>query len=76
LVVAQRSHRQSDGRAMKFISICDRTDVLECEIFAAAYQSSGAVLARGPVVEVRGVVQPSGGGCVLRVEKVAVPRRI
>ena len=76
LVVAQRLHHQSDGRAMKFISICDRTDILECEIFADAYRKCGGVLARWPVVEVTGRVEALGGsrGCVLRVESVRAAR--
>lgn len=76
LVVAQRLHHQSDGRAMKFISICDRTDILECEIFADAYRKCGGVLARWPVVEVTGRVEALGSsrGCVLRVERVRAAR--
>jgi DNA polymerase III alpha subunit len=76
LVVAQRLHHQSDGRAMKFVSICDRTDILECEIFADAYRKCGGVLARWPVVEVTGRVEALGGsrGCVLRVESVRAAR--
>jgi len=76
LVVAQRLHHQSDGRAMKFISICDRTDILECEIFAEAYRKCGGVLARWPVVEVTGCVEALGSsrGCVLRVESVRAAR--
>jgi len=76
LVVAQRLHHQSDGRAMKFISICDRTDILECEIFADAYRRCGGVLARWPVVEATGRVESLGGnrGCVLRVESVRAAR--
>jgi DNA-directed DNA polymerase III PolC len=77
LVVAQRLHHQADGRAMKFISICDRTDILECEIFADAYRKCGGVLARWPVVEVTGRVEALGGsrGCVLRVEQVRRARQ-
>lgn len=76
LVVAQRLHHQSDGRAMKFVSIGDRTDILECEIFADAYRKCGGVLARWPVVEVTGRVEALGGsrGCVLRVERVRAAR--
>ena len=71
LVVAQRLHRQSDGRTMKFISICDRTDIIECEIFAEVYRRCGGVLARWSVVEVTGKVEtPGGRGGVLRVEEV------
>jgi DNA polymerase III alpha subunit len=77
LVVAQRLHHQSDGRAMKFISICDRTDILECEIFADAYRKCGGVLVRWPVVEVTGRVEALGGsrGCILRVESMRAARK-
>jgi error-prone DNA polymerase len=77
LVVAQRLHHQSDGRAMKFISICDRTDILECEIFADVYRRCGGALARWPVVEVMGRVEALGGsrGCVLRVESLRAARK-
>ena len=77
LVVAQRSHRQSDGRPMKFVSLCDRSGVLECEIFADAYRAGGGVLAREAVVELAGLAQPLGGGdaCTLRVERVRPPRQ-
>ena len=76
LVVAQRLHHQSDGRAMKFISICDRTDILECEIFADVYRRCGGMLARWPVVEVTGRAEKLGSGraCVLRVESVRAAR--
>jgi DNA polymerase III alpha subunit len=76
LVVAQRLHHQSDGRAMKFISICDRTDILECEIFADVYRRCGGMLARWPVIEVTGRVEALGGsrGCVLQVESVRAAR--
>ena len=77
LVVAQRLHHQSDGRPMKFISICDRTDILECEIFAEVYRRCGGVLARWPVVEVTGRVETLGGrGGVLRVEEVRRAREL
>ena len=77
LVVAQRLHHQSDGRAMKFISLCDRTDILECEIFAEVYRRCAGVLARWPVVEVTGKVETLGGrGCVLRVEEVRRAREL
>ncbi|MFM8810041.1 MAG: hypothetical protein ACKOJB_14265 [Chthoniobacterales bacterium] len=76
LVIAQRLHHQSDGRAMKFISICDRGDILECELFADVYRASGGIIAAHPVVEVTGLVQRlgHGTGCTLRVERVRAPR--
>jgi DNA polymerase III alpha subunit len=77
LVVAQRVHHQSDGRAMKFISLGDRTDILECEIFADVYRKCGGVLARWPVVEVTGQVETLGTsrGCLLRVERLRPARK-
>jgi len=76
LVIAQRLHHQSDGRAMKFISICDRGDILECELFADAYRASGGIIAAHPMVEMTGLVQRlgHGTGCTLRVERVRAPR--
>jgi error-prone DNA polymerase len=76
LVIAQRLHHQSDGRAMKFISICDRGDILECELFADAYKASGGIIAAHPVVAVTGLVQRLGNGtaCTLCVERVRPPR--
>ena len=78
LVVAERVHRQKDGRVMKFITICDRTDFLECELFAAVYHAGGGVLARCPVVALTGLVEPlgSGPGCVLRVAQVQPARTV
>jgi DNA-directed DNA polymerase III PolC len=77
LIVARRHHHQSDGRTMQFVSICDRTDILECELFADAHRTSGAVLARHPVVELTGRVEPLGAGaaCILRVERARPARR-
>lgn len=78
LVVAQRLHLQSDRRPMKFISICDRSGVLECELFADAYRAGGGAIARWPVLEAIGIVQSLGNssGCTLRVEKVRSPRMV
>ena len=59
---------------MKFISICDRTGIVECEIFAAAYRSYGLNTIRYPVVQITGEVKPFDNVegytlDVLRVEK-------
>ncbi len=35
LIVVSRSHLQHNGQPMKFIYICARTGIVECEIFAA-----------------------------------------
>lgn len=74
LIIVSRSHLQQNGQPMKFISICDRTGIVECEIFAAAYRLYGLNTIRYPVVQVTGDVKPFDNGAgytldVLRVEK-------
>jgi hypothetical protein len=60
---------------MKFISICDYSGIVECEIFAAAYRLYGLNTVRYPVVQVTAEVKPFDNLAgytleVLRVEKV------
>ena len=76
LIVEDRSHRQSDGRSMKFISLCDPSGILECELFAHAYARFGVETVRHPVVEVTGKVTPfaSGSGFSLNVTHLTAPR--
>ena len=74
LIIVSRSHLQQNGQPMKFISICDRTGIVECEIFAAAYRLYGLNTIRYPVVQITGDVKPFDNGAgytldVLRVEK-------
>ncbi|MFN0080861.1 MAG: DNA polymerase III subunit alpha [Prosthecobacter sp.] len=74
LIIVSRSHLQQNGQPMKFISICDRTGIVECEIFAAAYRVYGLNTVRYPVVQVTGEVKPFDNLAgytleVLRVEK-------
>ena len=75
LIIVSRSHLQQNVQPMKFISICDRTGIVECEIFAAAYRLYGLNTIRYPVVQVTGEVKPFDNGAgytldVMRVEKV------
>lgn len=58
LSIVSRSYLQQNGRPMKFISICDRTGIVECEVFAAAYGAYGLATVRYPVVEVTAEVNP------------------
>jgi error-prone DNA polymerase len=75
LIIVSRSHLQQNGQPMKFISICDYTGIVECEIFAAAYRLYGLNTVRYPVVQVTAEVKPFDNKAgytleVLRVEKV------
>ena len=41
LIIVSAPTLQENGQPMKFISICDRNGIVECEIFAAAYRLYG-----------------------------------
>ncbi|MFZ2282189.1 MAG: DNA polymerase III subunit alpha [Prosthecobacter sp.] len=78
LIIVSRSHQQQNGQPMKFISICDRSGIVECEIFAAAYRVYGLNTVRYPVVQVTGEVKPfeNGAGYTLDVLRVEKPRKV
>ena len=59
MIVEDRLHHQMDGRIMKFISVCDYSGILECELFAGAYRRFGAETIRHPIFEVMGKVNLS-----------------
>jgi DNA polymerase III alpha subunit len=60
---------------MKFLTLADRTGMVETELFADAYRRWGAVTVQHPVVAVSGEVEPfaNGNGFTLRVERVEKP---
>ena len=76
LIVAERSHRQTDGRLMKFLTLADRTGMVETELFADAYRRWGAVTTQHPVIAVSGRLEPfaNGNGFALHVERVEKPK--
>ena len=63
---------------MKFISVCDYSGILECELFASVYRRFGVETIRHPVVEVRGKVKPfaNSNGYTLQVEAVRRARTL
>ena len=75
LIIADRSHHQVSGDRMKFITICDRTGIVECEIFAATYRRFGLATVRFAAVEVEGMVTAfeNGLGYTLDVQRVGKP---
>ena len=77
LVVADRTHHQSNGELMKFMTLCDRSGLIETEMFARAFRKFGLETIRHPVLEVTGTVMPFEGasGHTLRVETVHPPRK-
>lgn len=78
LIIVSRSHLQLNGQPMKFISICDYTGIVECEIFAAAYRNYGINTVRYPVVQITGQVKPFDNhrGFMLEVRRIESPRSV
>ena len=76
LIIQSRFHLQQDGRAMKFLSLCDYTGMVECEMFADAYRACGLATVRHPVVQVSAEVTPfdNAAGCTLNIRHVGAPR--
>jgi DNA-directed DNA polymerase III PolC len=76
LIIEDRLHSQVTGDTMKFITICDYTGIIECEIFADAYRTYGIATVRFPVVEVTAKVEPFDNqlGCTLRALRIGKPR--
>ncbi|MHB1308889.1 MAG: DNA polymerase IV [Limisphaerales bacterium] len=76
LVVEQRTHHQITGEPMKFLSLADRTGIVETELFAQTYRSYGLATVRYPVLEVEARVEPfdNGKGFSLRVLRAGKPR--
>jgi len=77
LIIENRLHHQVDGQMMKFLSLYDRTGILECELFADTYRKFGIQTIRHPILEVTGTVEPfdNHNGFTLRVEKANRCRR-
>lgn len=76
LIIADRSHHQVTGDRMKFITICDHTGIIECEIFASTYRRFGLATVQFAVVEIEATVTPFDNalGCTLDVQRVGKPR--
>jgi error-prone DNA polymerase len=77
LVVEQRMHVQSTGETMKFLTIADRTGIVETDLFGETYRAYGLATVRYPVLEVEATVQPyeNGRGVELTVHRAGPPRR-
>ena len=76
LIIEQRSHHQVTGETMKFLTLADRTGIVETELFASTYRSYGLATVRYPVLEVSAMVEPfeNGRGYSLRVLRAGKPR--
>ena len=76
LVIEQRIHHQITGEPMKFLTLADRTGIVETELFADTYRSYGLATIRYPVLEIVATVEPfeNGRGFSLRVHRAGKPR--
>jgi error-prone DNA polymerase len=76
LVIEQRIHHQISGEPMKFLTLADRTGIVETELFADTYRSYGLATIRYPVLEIVATVEPfeNGRGFSLRVHRAGKPR--
>jgi DNA polymerase III alpha subunit len=76
LVVEDRTTHQTSGELMKFMTLVDRSGIVETELFAEGYRRHGLITLRYPVLEVEATVEPfeNGGGHTLRIHSVRRPR--
>ena len=76
LAIEQRLFHQATGEPMKFITIADRTGIVETELFARTYKSYGLNTIRYRVLEITATVEPFENGCghTLRVLRADKPR--
>ena len=76
LTVVSRVHCQTTGEPMKFMTLADRTGMVEAELFGATYRRFGLATVRYPVLEVTATVEPfeNGNGYHLRVHRAGRPR--
>lgn len=76
IVVEQRIHHQTTGEPMKFLSLADRTGIVETELFAQTYQRYGLATVRYPVLEIEATVEPfeNHRGFSLRLLRAGAPR--
>src|ERR1044071_2214068 len=77
LVIEQRLFHQVTGEPMKFLTIADRTGIVETELFARTYKSYGLNTVRYRVLELAATVEPfeNGGGFTLPVLRAGKPRQ-
>lgn len=76
LVVEGRTAHQVTGETMKFMTIADRTGLVETELFAEGYKRHGLATVRHPVLEVVAVVEvhENKRGHSLRILRAGPPR--
>jgi DNA-directed DNA polymerase III PolC len=76
-VVESRTAHQVTGEKMKFMTLADRTGMVETELFATGYRRYGLTSVRYPVLEACAVVvpYPNRRGFSLRITRLSAPRQ-
>ena len=76
LVIEQRTHHQITGELMKFLTLADRTGIVETELFSQTYKNYGLATVRYPVIEIEARVEPfdNDRGFTLRAISANKPR--
>jgi DNA-directed DNA polymerase III PolC len=69
LTCAMRRVETKDGGLMLFLTLADKTGLVECVLFPDAYHRYAAA-SRGQVVRVEGVVDETLGACTVNAERV------
>ena len=61
---------------MKFVTLCEYTGFIECEIFADSYKRWGLATVRWPVIEVQATVAvfENRNGFTLNAHRIGKPR--
>lgn len=77
VMAAERINTATTGEVMKFVTLADRTGVVEAILFPDAYQRFGHLTVSHPILAATGMVEvfENRNGFTLRVESVSPPRR-
>jgi DNA polymerase III alpha subunit len=77
IMIADRINLTTRGDLMKFVSLADRTGVVETFLFPETYRRFGHLTASNPILAATGIVEPfeNHNGFNLRIEHVAPPAR-
>jgi len=77
LIVIDRVVHHDDGDQMKFITLADRTGLVETQMFKTTYKKFGLATVRYPVLEVTATVEPfdNANGFTLNIHRAGKPRK-
>jgi DNA-directed DNA polymerase III PolC len=76
LMIADRVNLTTEGESMKFLSLADRTGVVETFLFPDTYRRFGHLTAAHPILAATGIVESftNHNGYNIRITEVSVPQ--